>query len=113
MAQNLSQMAQLPLGAKGLSARQIADLTGWDQSTIARDLQKHRDANASKDDANASPPANSTTTHAAKEDRAATISSGATASWCGVDRKRFQIGNLYCQPPILGAVEAHRWRKAF
>jgi hypothetical protein len=44
------------LSAKGMSTREIAKLTGWDQATIARDIQKARDANASKSDANASAP---------------------------------------------------------
>ena len=40
------------LSAKGLSTREIAKVTGWHQTTIARDLS---DAKASKSDANASP----------------------------------------------------------
>jgi 16S rRNA G966 N2-methylase RsmD len=38
---------------RGLSTRQIARITGWDHSTIVRDLQDIRDANASKGGANA------------------------------------------------------------
>ena len=41
------------LAAKGLSTRDIAKITGWDQITIARDLRG--EANASKSEANASP----------------------------------------------------------
>lgn len=41
------------LSAQGASTRQIAKVTGADQKTISRDL---REANASKSEANASPP---------------------------------------------------------
>src|SRR5712691_402852 len=42
--------------AEGLSTRQIAKITGWNQSTIVRD------ANASESDANASPASDQLTT---------------------------------------------------
>jgi protein gp37 len=47
----------LLLAAKGLSTRQIADLTGWNHATIARDLQPVANATKSVADATPSPEA--------------------------------------------------------
>src|ERR1700722_1917207 len=43
------------LAVKGLSTREIAEITGWDHATIARDLQTKAVANATKTVANATP----------------------------------------------------------
>lgn len=58
-AENRKVIAQ-EMKLAGYSTREIANRTGWDQSTIVRDLKKRErskdgDANASVSDANASP----------------------------------------------------------
>ena len=59
------------LAAKGLSTRQIAELTGWDHVTISRDL---RVSNETKTVSKATP---STTDRDAKDERAAEVAAAA------------------------------------
>jgi N6-adenosine-specific RNA methylase IME4 len=80
------------LAAKGLSTREIAQITGWNQSTIVRDLG---DAKTSQSDANASP---SRTARTAKAERAA--DAAATAEAEGVTPEpieKYRI--IYADPP--------------
>jgi hypothetical protein len=85
------------LAAKGLSTRQIAQVTGWDHSTIVRDLTKERGANAPKIGANA--PRNDTTTdRAGKEARAAAVAAAAAQDGATPEPiKKYRV--IYADPP--------------
>lgn|SRR5262245_35726865 len=85
------------LAAKGLSTRQIADITGWDQSTITRDLQKARDANASKSDANASPEPAATGSAETKAHRAEVAEQAAAGGVTADPVEKYRI--VYADPP--------------
>jgi N6-adenosine-specific RNA methylase IME4 len=101
IAHEISSRANRPaiaraLSAKGYSTRDIAGITGWDQTTIARDLR--REANASKSEANASPAAKSKTSRGAKDTRAAAVAAAADAG--GVtDTPADKYRILYADPP--------------
>jgi hypothetical protein len=65
------------LAAKGLSTREIADITGWGHSVIANDLRSSKSGQESSK--SGQPPVSpSSTTRAAKEERDAAV---AAAAW--------------------------------
>jgi transposase len=64
------------LAAKGLSTREIAQITGWHHTTIVGDLRATRGEKSPKS-GEKSPPADSTTTHADKDARAAEVAAAA------------------------------------
>ena len=80
IAHEISSRANRPaiaraLSAKGYSTRDIAGITGWDYTTISRDLK--RVADATKSVANATPAAKSKTSRGAKDARAAAVAAAA------------------------------------
>jgi N6-adenosine-specific RNA methylase IME4 len=85
------------LAAKGLSTRQIADVTGWDHSTIANDLRAMKAVEKSTAIVEKS-TRTTTTDHAAKEERAARVSEAAEAEGVTKDpARKYRI--IYADPP--------------
>jgi transposase len=79
--------------AKGMSTREIATITGWDHSTIVRDLQKARGANAPKTDADA--PA--TGSDETKKHRAEIAGAAAAQGVTDEPTEKYRI--IYADPP--------------
>jgi N6-adenosine-specific RNA methylase IME4 len=87
------------LAAKGLSTREIAEITGWDHATIARDLKPV--ANATKAVANATPKPAATSVaadRARNDERAAGVAAAAAAEGVTPEpTEKYRI--FYADPP--------------
>jgi N6-adenosine-specific RNA methylase IME4 len=82
------------LAAKGLSTREIAQITGWSQSTIVADLGEQK---RSKSDQSRS-PADSITHRAANEERAAEVAEAAEAQGITPEpTEKYRV--IYADPP--------------
>jgi N6-adenosine-specific RNA methylase IME4 len=82
------------LHAKGLSTRQIAEITGWHHSTIAEDLR----AVGKPTETVGKPTADSTTDRAAKEERAAAVAEAAAVEGATPEPTE-KVRIVYADPP--------------
>jgi hypothetical protein len=92
------------LAAKGLSTREIADITGWGHSVIANDLRSSKSGQESSK--SGQPPVSpSSTTRAAKEERDAAVAAAAEAEGVTPEpTKKYRI--IYADPPWSYNTEA-------